>query len=292
MTVRADDQHRVLWPERIAYANGMLLDEADFQMEQSYHRGRLALLNRYLHGTGTIAGLDVAINTGDPLLVVVAPGLGIDRVGRVIESPLPLCLHLDRWYEDRLAENPSALAQSFRTGSGTTPDHIIADIFIGFRECEIAKRPSFSRGDFDALGAVAPLRLRDAVEATLVVRTDDDSPRLEDLDSDDSATRPTLPNLALPELTGPAAERRDALDQLKRMEGWVENDWWEGVDGPLARDREHTLDVNPADIFLARLIVPATTGDPPAFNPDVTPAADNAGRRMIYTVADLMALGG
>lgn len=277
MTVRVDQPHRMLWPERVAYSNGMLLDEADFQVEQSYHRGRRAMLTRYLHGTGTIAGLNVEIDTVDHPKIVVAPGLGIDRVGRVIESPLPLCLRLDRWYEDRLAENPSALTASFRTGAGETPDHVLADVFLGFRECEVAKRPSFTRGDFDALGAVAPLRLRDAVEATLVIRTGENPPR---------------PDLTMPELNGSAEERRAALDELKRTSGWVEDVWWSGIDGTLAPDNEHTVDTNPADIFLARVIIPAAAGDPPAFDPATAPQADNAGRRMIYSIADLVALGG
>lgn len=276
MTVRADQPLRILWPERVAYSNGMLLDEADFRAEQGYHRGRLAMLNRYLFGTGTVAGLNVEIDTVDQPMVVVAPGLGIDRVGRIIESPLPLCLRLDRWFEDRLAENASALAQSFRTGGAGTPDHVLADVFLGFRECEIAKRPSFTRGDFDALGAVAPLRLRDAVEATLVVRTEDDPP---------------LPDVALPDPGGTGDARRAALDELKRTAGWVEDAWWGGLDGALSPDREHTGETNPADIFLARVIVPATAGDPPAFDPGTAPQADNAGRRMVYSTADLVALG-
>lgn len=276
MTVRADQPQRVLWPERVAYSNGMLLDDADFRAEQSYHRGRLALLMRYLHGTGTVAGLEVQVDTVDQPMIVVAPGLGIDRIGRVIESPLPLCLRLDRWFEDRLAENPSALAQSFRAGGGGTPDHVVADVFLGFRECEIAKRPSFSRGDFDALGAVAPLRLRDAAEATLVVRTEDDPP---------------LPDTALPEFAGTPAARRAALDERKRAEGWVEDLWWSGLDGALAPDREHTEDTNPADIFLARVLVPASAGDPPTFDAAAAPQVQNAGRRMVYSTADLVALG-
>lgn len=277
MTVRLDQPTRMLWPERVAYSNGMLLDTSDFEAEQAYHRGRLALLTRYLHGTGTVAGLEVEIDTVDSPMIVVAPGLGIDRVGRILESPQPLCMRLDHWVEDRRREAPSALAESFRTGAGGAPDHVVADVFLGFRACEIAKRPAFGQGDFDALGAVAPLRLRDAVEATLVIRTEDNSP---------------VPASGIPEVTGSGAARRANLDEMKRLDGWTEDIWWDGVDGGLAPDIEHPLDENLyADIFLARVMIPATAGDPPALNPDIAPSADNTQRRMVYSAADLIALG-
>lgn len=276
MTVRMDAPRRALWPERVAYTNGMLLDSADFEAEQAYHRGRMALLTRYLHGTGTVCGLEVEIDTQDAPMIVVAPGLGIDRVGRMIESPLPLCMRLDAWFADREAENPSALEQSFRTGAGQVPDHVLADVFLGFRECEVAKRPAFQRGDFDALGSVAPLRVRDAVVATLVIRTEDN---------------PDLPRPGIPEVTGNAAARRQSLDEMKRQDGWVEDIWWDGIDGSLSQDREHPADPDLyADIFLARVQIPAIAGAPPDLNPDIDPIADNSGRRMVYSAADLIAL--
>lgn len=277
MTVRIDQPRRALWPERVAYSNGMLLDDADFQIEQAYHRGRLALLTRYLHGTGTVAGLNVEIDTTTDPLLVVGPGLAIDRIGRVIESPLPLCLRIDRWFEDRIKDAPSDLTESFSVGVDGAPDHIIADIFLGFRECEVAKRPAFTQGDFDALGAVAPLRLRDAAVATLVVRTEDDPP---------------LPSQGLPPPAGGnTTQRRANLDQAKRTDGWVEDFWWNGIDGSLEPDQEHPDEKLAADIFLARVQIPAINGNPPTLNTEIAPAADNTGRRMVYSSAELIALG-
>jgi len=269
---------RTLYPERVAYSNGMLLDDADFAAEQDYHRGQLGMVLRYLHGTGTIAGLNVEIDTaGEAPMVVVGPGLGLDRAGRILQNPLPLCLRLDRWWEDLAKDDASLLEQAFTTGSGDVPDHVLADVFLGFRECPVAKRPAFSHGDFDALGAVAPLRLRDAVEAQLVVRTED---------------TPPLPDTALPSLTGGnAAERRANLDAAKRETGWLEDDWWEGVDGPVRRGAEHPSDALAPDIFLARVTIPAVAGSPPSFNPDIVPVADNTARPMIYSGAELLALG-
>lgn len=276
MTVRLDAPRRALWPERVAYTNGMLLDSGDFDAEQTYHRGRLALLTRYLHGTGTVAGLEVTIDTEDVPMLVIGPGLAIDRVGRVIESPLPLCMEIGSWYEDRLADPDNALEQSFRAGSGEIPDHVLADVFIGFRECEVAKRPAFQRGDFDALGSVAPLRVRDSAEARLVVRTEVDPP---------------LPNDGVPEVSGSGAARRRNLDEQKRQQGWIEDVWWAGVDGGLEPDVEHPADDTLyADIFLARVMLPATADSPPQLNPDIVPTADNTGRRMVYSAADLVAL--
>ena len=277
MTVRFDNPKRALWPERVAYSNGMLLDDADFEAEQTYHRDRLALMTRYLHGTGTVCGLEVEVDTVDRPMIVIAPGLGIDRIGRMIQSPMPLCLRVDSWFEDQTQDRPTELEQSFNSGSGGDPDHVLADVFLGFRECEVAKRPSFEHGDFDALGAVAPLRLRDAVEATLVIRTED---------------TPPLPEDPMPSLTGNFANRLTALNEWKRTQGWTEDALWAGIDGGVAEANEHPdfREELFADIFLARVQIPATAGTPPELNASIAPIADNSGRRMVYSTADLIAL--
>ncbi len=279
MTVREDKPRRALWPERVAYSNGMLLDDADLKAEQAYHRGRAHMLARYLHGHGTVAGLNVEVaeEAGAPM-VVIAPGLAIDRVGRLIESPLQLCLRLDRWWEDRTAADPTELAQAFRAGEDGGPDHVLADVFIGFRDCEIAKRPAIASGAFDALGAVVPLRLREAVQATLVLRIED---------------TPPLPRPPLGGLAGVAGsdERRADLDRHKREAAWVEDVWWGGLDGLLASDVEHRAGQNPADLFLARVTIPALAGTPPTRDAGTPATAASDGRVMSYSTADLVALG-
>lgn len=271
---------RRLWAERVAYSNGMLLDQADFQTDQTYHRDRASMLARYLHGTGTVAGLDVALDPNNDRRVVIAPGLGLDRAGRMLQSPLPLCLSLDRWYADQVEDQPGGiLADAFRVGGDGTPDHILADIFLGFRECETAKRPAFQAGAFDALGALAPLRLRDAVEATLVLRTE---------------ANPGVPDRTVPVLAGATPEeRRTDLDAQKRSGGWIEDALWDDFDSAIRRGPEHPNDDLAADIFLARLMLPATQGDgsaPPDLNPALPVVIDNAARAMVYSAADLIAL--
>lgn len=277
MSVTNNPPRRSLWAERVAYTNGMLLDQADFQTDQAYHRGRLSMLARYLHGTGTVAGLNVSLEEGDDRRIAISPGLGVDRAGRIIQSPLHLCLDIDDWYADRIDEDPGAARNAFNTGTGGDPDHILADVFIGFRECETAKRPAFEKGDFDALGAVAPLRLRDAVEATLVLRPEENP----------DVPRPLIPSVP----SGSIATRRAALDKWKREEGWLEDIWWDDFYSELRPDIEHPNEDLAADIFLARLRIPATDGTPPTLNTDTPPLIDNSARRMVYSTADLVALG-
>lgn len=267
---------RTLWAERVAFTNGMLLDQRDFATEQEYHRGRLSVLARYLNGTGTVAGLNVERDGADPRKIAITPGLGIDRAGRIVQSPLPLCLNVDRWFEDQVGADKDAVERAFNAAGGGTPDHFLADVFLGFRECERAKRPAFAGGEFDALGSVAPLRLRDAVAATMVLRGED---------------TPLLPKPGVPEVSGANfAARRADLDAKKRGEGWVEDDWWDDFDGEIKPDVEHPNADLAADLFLARIKLPAETQSPPKLNSTVAPTIENDGRRMVYSTADLIAL--
>ena len=61
MSAFDDDLMPDLAAERVFYAAGALLTEDDFRTEQRYHRGRLGRVLAYLHGAGTIAGLDVRV---------------------------------------------------------------------------------------------------------------------------------------------------------------------------------------------------------------------------------------
>jgi hypothetical protein len=90
-------------PRRVNYSAGMLLSSSDFEAEQEYHRQMRYLHNRLLHGYGTVAGLDVAV---DGTNVHVSPGFAIDELGREIIVTEQMSLRVDplqggrRWIRD------------------------------------------------------------------------------------------------------------------------------------------------------------------------------------------------
>ena len=144
MGTRDDSLASVEGPDRVHYATGVLLDAEDFRAEQDYHRGRLARALAYVAGSGTVAGLKVihepAIEpvpeSDDPVessgreeRLLVEPGLAIDRLGRMIEVPRPLCIRLNRWYE-------TEPAQSLNDGwHGDPINGVVVDLFIRFAGC-------------------------------------------------------------------------------------------------------------------------------------------------------------
>lgn len=68
--------------ERNRYFYGKLLTVRDFETEQRYMNGKRQLLNRLLHGVGTVCGLQVTAqgDTG----IVLSPGVALDCCGREI----------------------------------------------------------------------------------------------------------------------------------------------------------------------------------------------------------------
>lgn len=68
---------------RPQYFHGMLLDDKDFLEEQGYHAGKRRLLNRMLHGTGVVCGLDLNAEKGGRWIEVTA-GLALDCCGNEI----------------------------------------------------------------------------------------------------------------------------------------------------------------------------------------------------------------
>jgi hypothetical protein len=77
-------------PRRNRYFEGRLLSAADFSLEQEYWLARERLLNRHVFGCGVVTGLGVtAVEDGPARGLRIAPGLAIDRWGRVIVVPAP-----------------------------------------------------------------------------------------------------------------------------------------------------------------------------------------------------------
>jgi len=74
------------------YFAGRLLGAEDFQLEQEYFRKRLRRLNRELHGSGIVRGLQVSMEPaggGAEARVVVQPGFAIGPDGEEIEVRCP-----------------------------------------------------------------------------------------------------------------------------------------------------------------------------------------------------------
>ena len=168
-------------PDRVYYETGVLLNAEDFRAEQDYHRARLARALAFVVGSGTVAGLKTAHEPrvepagDDPQGVVqeeqlkVAPGLAIDPLGRMIEVPRHVCIRIDRWYR---AQNSQDLRQGWN-GPDVAWTGAIAgvavDLRLEFVPCERGKTPSFAKGPFDSLDAVAPSRIRDGYECRLLI---------------------------------------------------------------------------------------------------------------------------
>lgn len=82
-------------PTRVNYFTGMVLGTDDFTAEQEYFRNRLSRLNRYLHGSGVVAGLGVTVaGTGSAASVTIAPGFALDRAGNELCVTTPCSLTL------------------------------------------------------------------------------------------------------------------------------------------------------------------------------------------------------
>lgn len=159
-------------PTRLNYLQGTLLDSADFEHEQRYHRGRLARGLEYLFGPGTVAGLDLRWRASDEE-IQVTPGLAIDPLGRLIEVPRSQCIRIRRWFRSQRAED---LQRSWIDEFGQAV--VIADLFIRARVVEQGRTPRFAEGAFDALDATGPARLQDGFELGLVLREEAGARRL------------------------------------------------------------------------------------------------------------------
>ena len=242
MPKQEDSLPRLEGPDRVNYATGVLLGAEDFQAEQDYHRGRLARALAYAMGHGTLAGLEAvyeAITATASERLIVAPGLAIDRIGRMIEVIRPHCLKLDEWY---LAQSPQMLRQAWHdTGNLWTdsPAGVAADLFIRFIVCERGKTPAFASNAFDTFDSVTAARLRDGFEIELILRRE---------------SNPALPQPQWLDFGNDAATLRDAI-----LNAWREGSAFSTAQGldPLP---EHVAGQDASSLFLARVLLPADQG--------------------------------
>lgn len=285
MSTDNDPLENILNPDRVYYATGVMLDAEDFNAEQTYHRGRLARVLSYLHGSGTVAGLKVqwkkaveAEPNADPPIKAkeeelhVEPGIAIDRLGRMVELPRRACIRLNRWYE---SQDPDKLVQAFHEGAdaievnGQKVDGVVADVFVRFVACERGKTPAFASGPFDALDAVAPSRLRDGYQLQLFPRAEQ---------------TPPVPDKLWP--ADPALLHDAIFDAWEKVSG-------RDADNRLKPLNEHAANQDPTFIFLARVVIPAEKGvndERPKRLAGANVEVLNNGRRFAYTAAALASL--
>jgi hypothetical protein len=252
-----------------------MLNAEDFEDEQTYHRGRLARVLSFLHGSGTAAGLGVGIN-GDPSdpaqpsvdpehpeEVRVKPGIAIDRIGRLIEVPRAACVRLQRWFS-ALPDDQLALAAN-------GGNRVFADVYLRFAACPRGYTPAFAAGPFDALDATAPARIRDAYELRLALRGED---------------TPPLPNDPFIDLRSiPAAERRARLEQTL-LAAW-DSAQAEDSSVPVTLARELNW------VFLARVRIPVnSTGARPLRTLDRCSIEPSARRLLVHPTPALVSLLG
>src|SRR5437667_953709 len=111
---------------RVFYATGVLLNAQHRDADQpDNHRG-LARALAYLHGSGTLAGLEVTwerATGGRGERLVVKPGIALDRLGRIIEVPRDAPLPLDRWFDE---QSDAPLIGGFKPSL----QGVVADVFV------------------------------------------------------------------------------------------------------------------------------------------------------------------
>lgn len=275
-------------PERVNYAAGVLLDDQDFTSEQSYMRGRLARALAGLYGFGTVAGLGVSCAAADnpDREVKVAPGLALDRLGRLVEVRREQCLRLVQWFAWEAtrddARRAELLAARVADPDAAGQQRLFLDVSLRFAICPHGKTPAFASGPFNATDYVVSSRLADAFELTL------------DLAPLDGAGAPFAPQSALPALDDqlaeiaalaaadrPAARRRWAVDAV--LAAWPSPDPADASRLPKLKEQRQ-----PADwlkVLLARVAVPIsqdTPTAPPGVDAARTVVVDNYLRPVVF----------
>jgi len=266
-------------PERVNYATGVMLQADDFEAEQTYHRGRLAQLARYLLGSGTLAGLKVdAPAAADNLLELkVGPGVAIDRFGRVVEVSAAQCIRLASWFA---AQDGRYLRAATHDSPKTPlPQAVVADVFLSVESCGRGKTPSFASGPFDALDALVPARIGETGRLELVLRMEGNP----DPDGGSGiAGDIPVPHNFWPSPGAGAEAIRDAV--LGSWDIGFSTNAGETLDGL----QEHVAGKDPSAVLLARVAIPVALdrSGPATLSPTLDPTehvvVDQSIRPIIY----------
>jgi hypothetical protein len=284
-------------PERLHYAAGVLLDTADFEDEQTYHRAQLGRALTALFGFGTLAGLRVSHkvaavqgdNTTCSVEVQVKPGLALDRLGRLVEVRREQCLKVEDWLASRDATGetvePTRTAELKAAVVGAAgARRLLLDVWLRYLPCAHGRTPAFAAGPFNATDYTVPSRLADGFEISFDLAAD--------------RTGATSPVNGLPPLDEKLAEvQASASDAARRqarvawsVDSVLDHAWAaSGNSAPnqLAKLAEHRNEAAWASVLLARVDLPVTDDAFPRVAAQsrvdaTTPLVDNSLRPIVF----------
>lgn len=167
-TLKQDDQ--LAEPlRRVSYEAGMMLGLEATRDEQTYHRRRLTRHQYWLHGYGTLAGLNVSMdpdsheNDTDDVLVrlQVSPGIAIDGLGREVLVHETYCINLRQWLD---AQSEGDLLEGFDGGT----ERLWLKVSVRQKDCPLARQPLLARKLNLSTDAVQPSRTADSVQLELI----------------------------------------------------------------------------------------------------------------------------
>jgi len=112
--------------ERSRYFYGKLLTVNDFETEQKYMNDKRRMVNRFLHGSGVVCGMNVV--RVDDRTISVEMGLALDFAGReiVVDAPVIRKLDMIEGYDDTAGENGYLYLCIEYAEKETEPVHSIA----------------------------------------------------------------------------------------------------------------------------------------------------------------------
>jgi hypothetical protein len=268
-------------PERVHYAVGVLLDADDFDAEQTYVRGRLARALAALAGHGTMAGLKVSYQTDQnpELEIKVAPGLALDRLGRLIEVRREQCLRVKKWIEAQAIASEARRADLIQNvATDGAAKILVLDVFLRYAVCAHGKTPAFAAGPFNATDYVVPSRLADAFELSVGLAARD--PQTKALLAPANSLAELDTQLAALAAAATQAERDVLRRQWKVdavLNAWPAGDPTAPTEAPrLPKLREHREVADWDKLLLARVSVPVVQDGAPLAASASFPRVDSA----------------
>ncbi len=158
------EQSASLLPNRpytaMNYHYGMLLGVDDFVTDQAYHRGKIRLHNAWLHGAGTIWGLECTAHL-DRSELRLDPGLALDGYGRELHNDTPKCVNIVKWFAKH--KDDPEFSSSETVNKITFEAHII----IRHRSCLMRPVPALLDTCEGTSSSTAYSRIHETVEILL-----------------------------------------------------------------------------------------------------------------------------